>query len=39
MSVDEIVKLGNRLGTDYLVVGRIERQTQLFQKKVKFLIQ
>ena len=40
MSVDEIVKLGNRLGTDYLVVGRIEKaNSAISEKKVKFLIQ
>ena len=33
MSVNEIVKLGNRLGTDYLIVGRIEKAIQLSQKK------
>ena len=40
MSVDEIVKLGNRLGTDYLVVGRIEKaNSAISERKVKFPIQ
>ena len=40
MSVDEIVKLGNRLGTDYLIVGRIEKANSVVsEKKVKYLIQ
>ena len=33
MSVDEIVKLGNRLGTDYLVVGRIEKANSVISEK------
>jgi len=33
MSVDEIVKLGNRLGTDYLVVGRIEKANSVVSEK------
>ena len=40
MSVDEIVKLGNRLGTDYLIVGRIEKANSVVsEKKVKYPIQ
>ena len=35
MSVDEIVKLGNRLGTDYLVVGRIEKANSAISEKSK----
>ena len=36
MSVDEIVKLGNRLGTDYLIVGRIEKaNSDVSEKKSK----
>ena len=35
MSVDEIVKLGNRLGTDYLVVGRIEKANSVISEKKK----
>ena len=34
MSVDEIVKLGNRLG-DYLVVGRIEQANSVVSEKSK----
>ena len=33
MSVDEIVKLGNRLGTDYLIVGRIEKANSVVSEK------
>ena len=33
MSVDEIVKLGNRLGTDYLIVGRIEKANSAVSEK------
>ena len=33
MSVDEIVKLRNRLGTDYLVVGRIEKANSVISEK------
>ena len=33
MSVDEIVKLGNRLGTDYLIVGRIEKANSAISEK------
>ena len=35
MSVDEIVKLGNRLGTDYLIVGRIEKANSVVSEKSK----
>ena len=35
MSVDEIVKLGNRLGTDYLIVGRIEKANSVVSEKKK----
>tara|TARA_X000000950_G_scaffold289462_1_gene413774 strand:- start:3058 stop:4278 length:1221 start_codon:yes stop_codon:yes gene_type:complete len=33
MSSDEIAKLGNRIGTDYLVVGRIEKANSFVTEK------
>ena len=33
MSTEEISRLGNRLGTDYLIVGRIEKANSILSKK------
>ncbi len=33
MSQEEIFRLGNRLGTDYLIVGRIEKANSILSKK------
>ena len=33
MSTEEIFRLGNRLGTDYLIVGRIEKANSILSKK------